>query len=691
VKHSGQRWWFSLVLVAGLGLATGACSSATVGGEEAAATNSPLCSSARVTSDHPNLSATPGETVVWTASPSCTGTPEYQFWLRSPSGTTTLGQDWSTANSFNWNTTSLQTGTWELQVWIRDVPGGNYQVYASSYFTLSASQPCTSLNSSITPSSGTAGTVAQITNSASPCSAAEYLVAHQPPGGSWSIDSNYSAANSSYSWNTLNAAPGLHQFQIWVRRQGSTQSYEAYRSLSYVVLAATPCTAATISVSPANHASVGTPVTLSSTASGCGSAQFRYFYKPLGGATQQLQGYTSSPTATWNTTLATPGVYEFQVWTRATGSTADYEAYTSTYYTLDATTPTHALSIGGGWEHNCSLLTNGKVACWGYNAYGQLGNASTTSSLTPVAVSGITQGVSLSSGFYHSCAAVLGGAVRCWGNNTNGQLGNSTYVDSSTPVSVTSITSATQVAAGNSHTCAVLADRSVRCWGYNTQGQLGNGTKIGSNAPVAVAGITTATQVAAGYYHSCALLADRTVKCWGQGTLAQLGDGTSTNSLTPVTVTGLTQVTALSTDSGNNCALKSDGTIWCWGANSSFGSLGSGSTTAQPSPVQVPGVTTATSVAVGPYHGCASLSDGSAVCWGANTYGELGNASNTDSLVPVHVSNLSNVATVGISDYTSCATLTNNTLSCWGYNYFGALGNGLTAASNIPVAVSATP
>lgn len=43
-----------------------------------------------------------------------------------------------------------------------------------------------------------------------------------------------------------------------------------------------------------------------------------------------------------------------------------------------------AKAVAAGSYHDCAILTNGTVRCWGSNAYGQLGNNSTTNSATPV-------------------------------------------------------------------------------------------------------------------------------------------------------------------------------------------------------------------------------------------------------------------------------------------------------------------
>lgn len=108
---------------------------------------------------------------------------------------------------------------------------------------------------------------------------------------------------------------------------------------------------------------------------------------------------------------------------------------------------------------------DGTVSCWGGNAQGQLGNNSTTQSLTPVAVSGISTATSVATGEYHSCALLSDGTVSCWGSNVRGQLGNNATTESLTPVAVSGLSTATSLATGWNHSLAVLDDGTLMGWG----------------------------------------------------------------------------------------------------------------------------------------------------------------------------------------------------------------------------------
>lgn len=85
---------------------------------------------------------------------------------------------------------------------------------------------------------------------------------------------------------------------------------------------------------------------------------------------------------------------------------------------------------------------NGAAKCWGYNFYGGLGNGSTTDSLTPVQVTGLTSGITqISMGHYHACTLDTGGNAKCWGYNLTGAVGDGTTTDRYSPVAVSGLPS----------------------------------------------------------------------------------------------------------------------------------------------------------------------------------------------------------------------------------------------------------
>jgi alpha-tubulin suppressor-like RCC1 family protein len=251
-----------------------------------------------------------------------------------------------------------------------------------------------------------------------------------------------------------------------------------------------------------------------------------------------------------------------------------------------------ALAITAGEYHTCALTTGGAVYCWGSNGYGQLGDTTTTSRGTVAVVSGLSNGVmAIAAGGYHTCALKTNGSVWCWGYNAYGQLGNGNTTQQTSPVAVTTLTSGiAAIAAGGSHSCAVSNAGAVSCWGYNSSGQLGDNTTTQRTSPVAVSGATSdVASVTAGWSFTCALTTGGAAKCWGNNGYGQLGDNTTANKSAPITVGGLsTGVAAIAAGDSHVCGITMSGGVRCWGYNG-VSSLGDGTTTSRKLPVCVKG------------------------------------------------------------------------------------------------------
>ena len=98
------------------------------------------------------------------------------------------------------------------------------------------------------------------------------------------------------------------------------------------------------------------------------------------------------------------------------------------------TTAVHISRVGGT---ACATLENGTIQCWGLGINGQIGDGSTSSRNSPTTVSGITTAVRTAIGptGLHNCALLQDGSVKCWGINVFGELGIGTTVSpQNTPV-----------------------------------------------------------------------------------------------------------------------------------------------------------------------------------------------------------------------------------------------------------------
>lgn len=340
--------------------------------------------------------------------------------------------------------------------------------------------------------------------------------------------------------------------------------------------------------------------------------------------------------------------------------------------------------ISGG-HHNCVILQNDQIKCWGDNVHGQLGlgikeiaigdQSGEMGENLPAIDLGTNLTIKAAAlGFYHTCAILSDNHVKCWGNNYLGQLGaplgqnfmdhqgdepdemgnHLPRVNLGTNVTVKNLISRTY------HTCAILNNNQMKCWGFNYVGQLGQGHKnvlgddhneMGDKLLEVNLGTDhlgkklTAKAMALGSLHTCVILSNDQVKCWGGNRHGQLGLGHREDIGDESNEMGnhLAEVD-LGTDSIGNklkpkkmtagafhtCVILNNNQIKCWGRNW-FGQLGLGHKKTigddpmdQLDPVLLGEGLTAKAIDAGFRHTCAILNDNRMKCWGRNHYGQLG-------------------------------------------------------------------
>jgi len=376
------------------------------------------------------------------------------------------------------------------------------------------------------------------------------------------------------------------------------------------------------------------------------------------------------------------------------------------------------VAVSAGYTHSLALCSDGSIAAWGDNGFGQLGNGSTTNSTAPTAVfdGGVLSGktvIGVAAGDGFSLALCSDGTVASWGYNFNGQLGvNTSTYKNPVPVAVDRAgilanKTVVEVSAGSSHVLARCSDGTVAAWGYNNDGQLGNNSDIiNSKIPVAVdvSGVLSGkfvTGVCAGKWHSLVLCSDGSAAGWGNNFNGQLGNNGTTDLSVPaaVVVSGALSgksIISLSAGSSHSIAVCSDGSALAWGEGGLLVNDSLIGRSSVPVAVESAGFLagkTVTQISAGYAHDLALCSDGTVAAWGYNTDGQLGDNSTDNRSIPVPVTFAGAIAgktvvAVAAGGYHSLALCSDGTVFAWGNNYAGQLGDNSTTDSSVPVEVS---
>jgi hypothetical protein len=123
---------------------------------------------------------------------------------------------------------------------------------------------------------------------------------------------------------------------------------------------------------------------------------------------------------------------------------------------------TGAVAIAAGDEHSVALVKGGVVMAWGDNGFFQLAQpqgfpGGFADSDVPLAVPGVSHATAIAAGGLFSLALLSNGKVAGWGDNAFGQLGDSSEATQQAVVKVKDLTGVTAIAAGGPDSLALVS------------------------------------------------------------------------------------------------------------------------------------------------------------------------------------------------------------------------------------------
>ena len=218
-----------------------------------------------------------------------------------------------------------------------------------------------------------------------------------------------------------------------------------------------------------------------------------------------------------------------------------------------------------------AIKTDGTLWAWGENSAGQLGNGATVDLSSAVQIGSLTDwgGSIIRSRGTSASALKSDGTLWAWGNNAYGALGDGTTTNRSSPVQITTGVKDFQVVNWNG--ILVKTDGTLWTWGRGNVGLLGNGTiNVALSSPAQVGALTDWSLCGGTSNNIHAVKTDGTLWAWGEGPNKYGPWGNNTQYSSPIQIGSLTDWLTPISAAGNNTAgcIKTDGTLWMWGRNS---------------------------------------------------------------------------------------------------------------------------
>jgi alpha-tubulin suppressor-like RCC1 family protein len=224
-------------------------------------------------------------------------------------------------------------------------------------------------------------------------------------------------------------------------------------------------------------------------------------------------------------------------------------------------------AVAGGGNFTCGLRSDSSLWCWGGNGNAELGDGTRVSSWEiPIQtqIGRAANWTSLAAGTDQTCGIRADHSLWCWGGNAYGQLGDGTTTDRSMPTRMAAASGTRgwkRVGAGEHVTCAVASNGSLWCWG-NLQQASTDSERV--TTPVQLGVDLTWRDVAVGTERSCAITTQGAIWCWGRHYPLR-GDKPYDNLVPVGTGAVWTKVTA---GLLFMCGIQQDGSLWYWDEHS---------------------------------------------------------------------------------------------------------------------------
>jgi RCC1 and BTB domain-containing protein len=201
------------------------------------------------------------------------------------------------------------------------------------------------------------------------------------------------------------------------------------------------------------------------------------------------------------------------------------------------------IDFANGFSNCIARNSSGKIYCWGWNQWGEVGIGSKDESSPKLNLKYLNNEfvIDITCGARHSLVLTDCGEVYAWGENYSGQIGNSCNNNQLKPIKVKGFNNerVVMISCGSYHSMALTECGHVFSWGYNGFGQLGVGNTVDSNEPKFVAIIDEnkynvfIEKISCGSNHSLLLSSDGNIYAFGRNNYGELGNQKEENELSP--------------------------------------------------------------------------------------------------------------------------------------------------------------